>query len=31
VICLLVIIGLELVAGWPAGRDMTLPADQPAG
>jgi len=30
VICLLVIIGLELVAGWPAGRDITLPPDQPA-
>jgi MFS transporter, CP family, cyanate transporter len=30
VICILVIIALELVAGWPAARDITLPAEQPA-
>jgi CP family cyanate transporter-like MFS transporter len=28
--CLLVITGLELVAGWQAARDITLPVDQPA-
>ena len=28
--CLLVITGLELVAGWQAARDVTLPVDQPA-
>jgi CP family cyanate transporter-like MFS transporter len=26
VVCLLAVIGLELVAGWPAARDVTLPA-----
>ena len=26
VVCILVIIGLELVAGWPAARDITLPS-----
>jgi CP family cyanate transporter-like MFS transporter len=28
--CLLVITGLEFVAGWQAARDVTLPVDQPA-
>ncbi len=28
--CLLVITGLELVAGWQAARDVTLPVDHPA-
>ncbi len=28
--CLLVITGLELVAGWQAARNITLPVDQPA-
>ena len=28
--CLLVISGLELVAGWQAARNLTLPVDQPA-